>query len=241
MLIAQNDAVAFLRLLQLADSALPIGSAAHSWGLETLTAQGSLNVALLEPFLVHYFQEVSHAESLCCRLGYRLAPVASDTNTNMFVSRWLHLNAQVSALKTARESRNASAMLGRRLLALLYGMEALPLLQEALQASKAHKGDIHYSIAFGLCGGVLSLDEDATVLAYLHQSLLSLVSACQRLLPLGQQQASRIVWRLKPTLIAIAQQSEGSTLNIDDVALFTPLIDLGSMRHPTLPTRLFIS
>ncbi len=238
MQIEQNDSLVFLRLLQLADSALPIGSAAHSWGLETLVAQGFLDVAQLEPFLAHYFQEIGHAESICCRLGYRLA---LDATNDRFVACWLNLNAQVSALKAARESRHASAMLGRRLLTLLYGMEALPLLQDALQASKARKGDIHYSVAFGLCGGILSIDENATVLAYLQQTLLGLVSACQRLLPLGQQQASRIVWRLKPTLIAIARQSEGSTLNIDDVALFTPLIDLGSMRHPTLLTRLFIS
>jgi urease accessory protein len=232
------DDLAFLRLAQLADSAVPIGSAAHSWGLETLTAEGSLNVAVLEPFLADYFQEIGLAESIFCRLGYRLA-ACSDLDT--FVRQWLELNAQVSALKMARENRVASAMLGRRLLLLVQGLEEMPQLQQAIQASKMHKGDIHYGVAFGLVGGVLTLGETATVLAYLQQSLLGLVSACQRLLPLGQQQASSIVWRLKATLIAVAQQSEGSPLKIDDVALFTPLIEMGSMRHPALPTRLFIS
>jgi|SRR5579875_362362 len=236
--LQQFDAGALLRLLHLADSALPIGWAAHSWGLETLVWDGSLEVAQLETFLTQYFQEMGHAEGLCCRLGYRLAAEPDDVE---FAARWLALNADVSALKTARENRVASAMLGRRLMMLLYEMEGTPRLQQALQVSKEHKGDIHYSVAFGLCGGVLVPAENAIVLAYLQQSLFGLVSACQRLLPLGQQQASRIVWRLKATLMMVAQQSEGLALNIDDVALFTPLLDVGSMRHPTLPTRLFIS
>jgi urease accessory protein UreF len=121
--LEQLDAVALLRLLHLADSALPIGWAAHSWGLETLVWDGSLEVAQLETFLTQYLQEMGHAEGLCCRLGYRLAAEPDDIE---FAARWLALNAQVSALKTARENRVASAMLGRRLTTLLYDMERAP-------------------------------------------------------------------------------------------------------------------
>lgn len=230
--------LAFLRLMQLADSALPIGSTAHSWGLETLTVEETLSVEQLESFFHDYLQEIGRAESIFCRLGYSVAMCYDEAD---FTERWLALNAHVSALKMARESRTASAMLGRRLLQLLFNMQEEQRIALALESSKMHKSEIHYSVAFGLAGSILGIDEAATVLAYLQQTLLGLVSACQRLLPLGQNQASRIVWRLKATLIDVAQHSEGSPLNIDDVALFTPLIDLGGMRHPTLTTRLFIS
>lgn len=243
------DAHAFLQLLQLADSALPIGSAAHSFGIETLVAEELLTVDGLEAFLEEYLYETGTLESIFCRRAYRLCslPVPDE-----FESLWLALNDELSALKTARESRVASATLGRRLLQLVQALESWPLLQRAVQAAKAAKVDIHYSTAFGLTGYLLAVDETAAVLAYLQQTLWCLVSACQRLMPLGQSQASRIVWRLKPALISIAEHSAGlvnrapteipaPTETQEGSVVFTPLVEIGSMRHPLLPTRLFIS
>jgi urease accessory protein len=126
-----------------------------------------------------------------------------------------------------------------RLLQLVAGLEQQPLLQQALHLSKEARGDIHYSTAFGLVGSILEVAETATMLAHLQQVLVGLVSACQRLLPLGQSQASGIVWRLKPTILATIDRSVAVPLNADDIPIFTPLLDLGSMRHPTLTTRLF--
>jgi urease accessory protein len=94
-------------------------------------------------------------------------------------------------------------------------------------------------VAFGLVGGVLGFAEDRAVLAYLHQSVASLVSACQRLLPLGQSAATRILWNLKPAILETANRS--ATCAVDDVCCFMPLLDWGAMEHPALRTRLFIS
>ncbi len=60
-----TDSLALLRLMQLADSALPIGTTAHSFGLETLVAEGNLHVAQLEFFLRDYLAEAAGIESAC--------------------------------------------------------------------------------------------------------------------------------------------------------------------------------
>jgi urease accessory protein len=230
----QIDPLALLQLSQLADSALPIGATAHSFGLETLVAEGTLTVESLTSFLHDYLKESGTFESIFCRLGYR---VTTEQDNDSFATTWLALNARLSAYKTVRESRTASATLGRRLLQLILDLEDRVQVRQALQISKDAREDVHYSTAFGLVGGILGIGEEAAVLAHLQQTLLGLVSACQRLLPLGQSQASRIVWQLKPVLIVCTEQS----VAVDEVALFTPLLDVASMRHPVLTTRLFIS
>lgn len=228
-----SDDLGLLRLLQLADSALPIGTTAHSFGLETLAAEGILRVEHLQSFLRDHLVEIGVLEGSFCCAAHRLAA------STFFTEDWLDLNRRLSALKPARENRVASATLGRRLLQFTSEFGRWPVLDEALRSAK--EADVHHSAAFGLVGGLLGFDEQTTVLAYLHQSLAGFVSACQRLMPLGQSRASRILWDLKPDLIATTISSQYGARNLDEIACFTPLVDLGSMRHTALATRLFIS
>lgn len=235
----QND-LAFLQLLQLADSALPIGTAAHSFGLETLVENGWLNVGNLETFLHSYLEETGFLECYFCHLGYQLAEQLNPETAEDCSSQWLNLNARLSAFKTARESRQASAALGRRLLQLALGLEIHPLLSRLVLDARVAALDTHHGIAFGLIGGLLGTSETRTGQAYLQQSMAGLISACQRLLPLGQSQASQILWRLHATIQTVVERSKAAVTD-NDISCFTPLLDLGSMRHPALTTRLFIS
>jgi urease accessory protein len=237
-----------LRLLQLADSAMPIGALAHSFGLESLAASGNLQVTHLPDFMRGYLEEAGAMEAAFCREAIRLAAGGDE----MFSpARWLDLNYRLSAWKPARESRSGSAVLGRNFLHAVAALGNFPVIQLALQSAResAAQGPnqaiglppatIHHALAFGLVGGALGFAEDRAVLAYLHQCVASLVSACQRLLPLGQSQATRILWELKPTIIEAASRSAASSL--DSICCFMPLLDWGGMEHPALATRLFIS
>ena len=228
--------LALLRLLHLSDSALPIGSIAHSFGFETLTERNLLTVENLENFLRGYIEEAGLLEAVYGRAAHRC--VASVPAT-LHVEHWLEINARLSALKPARQSRGASGALGQRLLLLVRAIDEIPNINEALAAAREAGILIHHATAFGLAAGALGLDEDRAVLGYLHQSVAGLVSACQRLLPLGQSAAARILWNVKPLMDEIAHRSE--SIALEDACCFLPILDWGAMEHPALHTRLFMS
>ncbi len=213
-----------LCLLQLADSALPIGTLAHSFGLESLAAESLLIVAGLEDFLSDYLAEAGRLEGAFCRSAARLS-------ANFEMEAWRDLNARLSAWKPARESRAASLALGKRFLQLAWEVAPNPMLEAARATGSAHQ-----ATAFGLAAGALEIEEELVAAAYLHQVTSNLISACQRLMPLGQRQAASILWRLKPAILAAA-----SSTDLENVCCFTPLVELASMRHPYLATRLFVS
>ena len=234
---ASPEELADLRLLHLADTALPIGSLAHSFGLESLVAGEILDVNGLFGFFRGYLEEAGAMEAVFCRAAFRLA---ADSARGFPVERWLDLNVRLSALKAARESRSGSAALGRNFLTTVLALGEMPVLRAALESAKKPSATpIHHSLAFGLASGALGFDEERAVLAYLHQSAANLVSACQRLLPLGQTDAARILWNLKPVMIETAACSVA--VDPESVSCFMPLLDWGAMEHPALSTRLFVS
>ena len=202
----------FLELLQLADSALPVGGAAHSFGLETLVEECVLSPANLFEFLRAWIAESGRLDAVFVRRAWR----GEDS---------LVLTEELSARRPARESRDASLKMGRRFADLF----------EALTGTRLAR-PIHYPIAFGSAGAALDIHEDFVAQAYLQQSITGLVSACQRLMPLGQVAASQLIWNLKPAILAAAENSERL-----DCPCFSPLPELGSMRHASIETRLFIS
>jgi urease accessory protein len=216
-----NDELALLRLLQLADSALPVGAAAHSFGLESLIEDGLLRVEGLEGFLRDFLEENGALDAYFCRAAHRAQAMVGDD--------WRDLNRLVSARRLSRESRDASLTLGRRLLrlaAVLLPGTTLPVEMEA-----------HHVTAFGFVARVVGVDERSAVLGWLHQSVAAAVYAIERLAPLGQTRATEILWSLKPLMVRIANAGvdEGAPSS------FAPLPEIAGMRHPRLATRLFIS
>jgi urease accessory protein len=220
------NAVAWLQLLHLADSALPIGSLAHSFGVESLTAEAGLTEHGLSAFFTEWLSGAGKIEATYC---LRAASVQTETG-------WQSLNEEFSSFKPVRETREASLRLGKRFLALAAALIEDPHLR--------WKGSAHLAASFGLVGAALEADPQIATAAYLHQSLFGAVSACQRLLPLGQSAAMQLIWALKPRIVQIVTEAATApdpTMPNDELWNIQPMLDIASMRHPRLATRLFIS
>jgi urease accessory protein len=226
----------WLDTFQLADSALPVGGQAHSFGLETLIAEGILTAAALATLLPDYLQEVGLMEAHFWRGAYAIGAVWHTESEG----EWFALNRRLSALRLARESRAASAALGRRFLALAADVSQKAALHDALHATRCTGVECHHVTAFGLTAGVLALPADAALLAYLHQNVVGLLAACQKLLPVGQSELMRLRWQLRGEMGQVVMQSRtGDWRSTPPCA--TPSLEVASMRHPHLPVRLFIS
>lgn len=220
-----------LQVLQLSDSALPVGSLAHSFGLESLVFDEDIehNVQSCPSALRWYLEDCLSESLLLDAMFCRQAHTRAVQNTQVF-----DLNRQMSAFRLARESREASLTMGRRFAALAAALHPGPAL-----SGLASLEELHHSVAFGYTLGILAIDSDLTVGAFLHQSLLNIISAAQRLLPLGQIQANRIAWDLKPAMLEAVERTRN--ISPSTVCSFAHLPEMASMRHSCLPTRLFIS
>src|SRR5258705_8511058 len=200
-----------LELLQLSDSALPVGATAHSFGLETLVEDETLRPENLETFLRDYLAEAGVLEATFVRRAW------GGENPSA-------LSSEFEARRPARESREAALKMGRRFAELFNALAGAHLLPS-----------LYYPIAFGAAAAVAGIPEESVALAYLQQSVTGLVSACQRLMPLGQVAASRIIWNLRPAI-----REAVTFLEKRQVSCFTPLPETGPRRHPPLATPLFI-
>ena len=215
-----------LWLLQLSDSALPIGSYSHSWGLETAVQSDRLKTAsqLIDYLAGLLHQAIAPQEGAACVLAHRYC---REDNFPAFIQ----LQLDLTATSWAAEPRKASLELGQRL---------NRWAQSTWGLSCPETDVMHHCTAFGWLCGAAELSEQTTVRAYLFGSIASLVSAAVRLVPLGHSQGQQVLAQLHGDItIAISQ-----CLSVEGPEYlhgFAPLRERNCQAHRTLYSRLFQS
>jgi len=204
---------------------------AHSFGVEALVFDGEIEEGAetcaisMAAYLDDLLCEGLLVDAVCCREAHARGIDRTQV---------CDLNEYMSALRLARESREASLTMGRRFVALAASLHSDSALLELTRLE-----ELHHVVAFGYTCGVLTIDADLTVGSFLHQATLNIISAAQRLVQLGQSRANQIAWNLKPAIARTVHQSRGFPLS--EVICFAHVADMACMRHPCLPTRLFVS
>ena len=231
---------AFLSILQFSDGLFPAGSYAHSFGLETYAAEGTIRDAQgVEGFLLSYLQGSVAPADVIAALASRKAALSgrSARKQCMIVDHRLH------AMKPASELRDASRQMGRQVLrvaaALGRPFTLHGLTPDLLHAVEKEETPGHHAMAFGVVAAALEWQEKEMACAFLYSTCAGLVAAALRLLSLGQLAGQRILWALGPYIARLAEEVQDK--DIADIWSFAPQIEIAAMRHARLDARLFRS
>jgi urease accessory protein len=220
-----------LTLLQLTDSFFPTGAFAHSFGLETYVQLELVNDP--ETFETFLRSTLHH--------GFRNGDVVAIglTYKATGIEQIIDLDARLTAMKVARESREGSIKIGKQFLRNAAILERSEMVDEYAEGVRSARCAGHHAIAYGLVASAAKIDLFSAVLGYLHAHIVGQVSAAVRLIPLKPTDGQRIIQAIRPELIDIARFAEGASM--DDLGGFTPGLDIRSMQHERLYSRLFIS
>ncbi len=220
-------------LLQWTDSAFPTGSFAHSSGLETYTQANVVRSAGdLARLIAVRLDAAAGTDMVVIHCAMR-AHAASDR------AEIARLDMLCSASKPAREAREGSEKIGRRLLAGVLNLIDDPLCGWFQDEIKAGRRAGHHAVAHGLACAAVGLDSRAALLAFGYALAANQTAASLKLMSIGQTQAQAVLCASGKAIDAAADAALSRTL--DDFGSFTPALDVRAMQHEYLFRRLFIS
>ncbi|MBQ1204136.1 MAG: urease accessory protein UreF [Loktanella sp.] len=99
--------------------------------------------------------------------------------------------------------------------------------------------DMAYPVAVGRAARLMGIDVKPTAQLWLQAFAGNLVQAAQRLMPLGQTEAQRLLAGLAPVCIRIG--AEAVQADLDDIGSATFAVDTASMQHKQQYSRIFRS
>ncbi|ENH96665.1 urease accessory protein [Gracilibacillus halophilus YIM-C55.5] len=151
----------------------------------------------------------------------------------------IRLEKICDASKNAEETRKASRMIGKQFLQAILPVHETENLHEWYQLFRNQRIYGHFPMAYTLYTYDMEFDVYTTLLTFIYSSTVGLVHNAVRAIPLGQKGGIEVIHRLIPEMEKGAQITLNRSLS--DLSNHAIGLELASMNHKFLPSRLFIS
>lgn len=213
-------------MLQFADSSLPVGGYAHSFGLEGLCQSRDLQSG--DDLRLFLLRDVRHSLiTVDVPLMLRAYQAALDLDGDR-----IHYWDEVAwAMRPTRQLREAAGRIGRQ------------TWQLYTKTWRELDGNHFYRYQAPVVSGVIfaerGVPQKAAYSTLVYQTFSALVQSALKLLPIGPSAAQSI---LKDGLARMAGElPAAAALTDDELGSFNPLWDVAASRHERADARLFIS
>ena len=232
------DEPALFDLLTWMSPAWPIGAFAHSGGLEWAVEAGHVTTraaceAWIGDLLAH---GPLHNEAMLFVHAFRAARAGDQP-------RLTQIAELAAAAQSGAERHLETTAQGAAFLRIARDATA-PTAFAALLAD-VPAGELAYPVAAATLFACHGIGEKPALTAYLHGAVANLVSAAQRLVPLGQTDGQRTLMALRPAVLALAETAIATTIAnaggdpFVDLSGCSLVADIGCIAHETQYTRLF--
>jgi urease accessory protein len=223
-----------LALLHLCDSLFPLGSFAHSDGLESASSSGRIaGGAELRPWLIATRDDVLAGSE---GPGLRIAYEAFSCRGFEEIAR---VDDELHAMRPAMAGRQASRAMGTRLLKTWQEIrpEAASEGLQTLDNQAVRPAGFTLPVAFGVVCAASGVSLGSALEGYFYTRLAATVSAAMRLMSLGQHEAHALLAEALggvPAAVSDAMRRREPTS-------FVPALDLAAMSQQYVHSRLFRS
>ncbi|WP_390677858.1 urease accessory protein UreF [Aquisphaera giovannonii] len=222
-----------MRLLQLGDSALPVGAFSFSNGLESaVQAKVVRDAGGLEAFVRVAARASATTDGIALLEAFRAARDGDRPRVAL-------ADREAFGRKLNEEMRVMSVRMGRKLAEVAVKIAEAPGVEAWLGEIRRGETPGTYPVAQALASEALGLDEASAFAAHQYGVAAMMVNASMRLMRIGHMDAQAILRRVGDEAAAAYDEVRGRSLA--DMASFSPMVDVLAAAHVRASVRLFMN
>lgn len=221
------------RLLQMGDSAFPIGGFSFSAGLEGAVSSGMVTTTEeLSDYTRTSVVNAAHCDAIAALVAYRAISQSHLEELPL-------IDQRVVELKLSPEMRTMTLRTGSRAMGLLRAMSHSSLVERWAAMVDSGLGLPTLPVAQAVGGALFDIGEQGLFALHLYGTASVVLSASLRIMRVSHIDTQRILLGLAPLVDSLYNRYGGATL--DDMWSFAPLLDVASSLHQQGSSRLFMN